>query len=112
MLSIQTKNGLLNSLAGQITYLALFTDDEATAEISGGTYERKPITFLSASNGEIVANNLPIIFNVPASTSVKAVGYYGALTGGTQLGFYNVEDESYNGAGNYSLTDVKINLNK
>ncbi len=92
-----TKNALLNSAAtnGFVTsgsHLALFTAFPpiiGTNEVTGGSpaYARKVITFTaSAAAGSISpATGLPATFDVPAGTTVKAVGVCTALTAGSLL---------------------------
>ena len=79
------KNLMLEALADVALYMALYTDAGGTTEVSGGSpaYARKAITWGSASNGEIV-NSVSLEFDVPAGTTVRAIGICSALTGGTQ----------------------------
>lgn len=103
---------MLQQLAtdGKIAYAALFTDDTATTEVTGGSpaYARKAITW-SITNGVATMNGTDPVFDVPACT-VKAVGFYDALTAGTQYGFYNVTDEIFAAQGTYTITDATITL--
>jgi hypothetical protein len=104
-------NYMLDQLrtAGKVAYMALFTDDAATVEVSGGSpaYARKAVTWDAAGTGgagRIQLNSTLPNFDVPACT-VKAVGFYDTLTGGTQYSMYNVSpDEVFASQGIYSIT--------
>lgn len=105
------KNSMLNDLASRITYIALFTDDACTTEVSGGSYSRQGVTWNGAVGGSIGIANQPI-FDIPAGTTVRGLGFMTALTEGTQLANYDVLDESYAGVGTYTVTSATIDLNK
>ena len=103
---------MLDELATVITHAALYTDDAATTEVTGGTpaYARKAITWGSAATDSVAASNAPA-FDVPTSTTVKAVGFMSADSGGTQYAFHNVTDEVFAGQGTYTLTAATLTLN-
>lgn len=110
------KNAMLKTapLGNLITHLSLHTAYPATPanEVAGGSYARKAVTWGTASGGEITATG-PIVFDVPASTTIAGVGYFNALTSGTQYGDFDIVDEVYSANGGaYTLTEAKINLNK
>jgi hypothetical protein len=104
-------NYMLDQLAtgGKIAYMALFTDDAATVEVSGGSpaYARKAITWAAAAGGVKALNGTLPAFDVPACT-VKAVAFYDALTAGTQYAMYNSTDEVFASQGIYSITSGSI----
>ena len=79
------KNLMLEALADVATHMALYTDAAGTTEVSGGTpaYARKAITWGTASGG-VLATGANIVFDVPAGTTVRAIGICTASTGGTQ----------------------------
>ena len=105
------KNQMLTNLSGSLTHMALFTDNACTTEVTGGTYARKGITWGTAASGSIAISNQPI-FDVPAGTTVRGVGFMTALTSGSKLADYDVLDEVYAGAGTYTVTSATIDLNK
>jgi hypothetical protein len=84
-----------------ITYASLHTAYSATgaSEVTGGSpaYARKSATFAAASGGSKASSNAPV-FDVPASTTVRFVGFWDAITsgnfkgmaanGGTEFEFY------------------------
>lgn len=79
------KNVMLDALGTACGYLALYTDAAGTTEVSGGTpaYARKAVTWNSASNGSKTTNG-DVTFDIPAGTTVRAIGLVTASTGGTQ----------------------------
>lgn len=103
------KNVALDALGTACTYAALYTDDTATTEVTGGSYARKSITWASASSGSKALSNAPV-FDVPAGATVKAVGFLTASTGGTQHAFHNLTDETFAAAGTYTLTAGSVSL--
>lgn len=103
------KNAMLDALGTLCTYMALYTDDTATTEVTGGTYARQSVTWSAASNGSKAISNSPA-FNIPSGTTVKSIGLLTASTGGTQHAFYNANDEAYTGDGTYTVTSGSISL--
>lgn len=99
------------STGTKIAYAALFTDDAATTEVTGGSpaYARKAITWAAASGGVKNLNGTMPVFDVPACT-VKAVAFYDAATAGVQYGFFNVTDEIFAAQGTYTITAGSITL--
>jgi len=92
LIQVVGKNAMLNHLAGLGLYMALYTDVGGTTEVSGGSpaYARKLITWGSASGG-VLATSAEITFDVPAGTTVRAIGICSAVSGGTQ---YAVDEPS------------------
>jgi hypothetical protein len=69
-------------------YLALYTvaptDAGGGTEVTGGSYARKPITFLSSSGGT-TSNDSNVDFTGMPACTVVAVGVFDALTSGNLL---------------------------
>ena len=109
--STDGKNAMLNALGAVITHAALYSDDAGTTEISGGTpaYARKSITWAAADAGSMAASNAPA-FDVPASTTVKAVGFMTAVSGGTRHALHNVTDEAFAAQGVYTLLTSTLSI--
>lgn len=109
-MSIKTnaqKNTLAQAYADAVTHAALYTTSptsSAGAEPTGGTpaYARKPLTWGSPSNGVIAAS--PVVFDVPAGTSIQGAGLHTALTAGTYLDGGDVIPQSFASQGTYTLT--------
>lgn len=109
------KNLMLDTFKAQIGFLSLHTAYPATTgnEITGGApaYARKAITWPAATSGAITASSAPV-FDVPAGTTVAAVGFFSAATVGTLYGDFDVVDEVFAGQGTYTVTSASIDLNK
>ena len=105
------KNEALDALAALADYAALFSDDAATTEISGGSpaYARKALTWGAAAEGEVAISNQPE-FDVPSGVTVRAVGFMTLATGGTLLAYHNVTDEAFGAQGTYTLTSATMTL--
>ena len=111
--STDGKNLMLDALAPE--YVSLHNGDpgdNGANEISGGSpaYARKSITWSAASGGAKDSSNQPV-FDVPASTSVKYVGFWSAITSGTFKGAAQVTQEDFANQGTYTLTDADLDLN-
>lgn len=85
MLTPGGKNQLLD--ATDVAYMSLHTDYPSTTqanEVSGGSpaYARKAVTWASASSGSKASSNAQV-FDIPAGTAVKWIGYSTAVTSGS-----------------------------
>lgn len=120
-LSAAAKNLMLDALCKgtnpsvSIAYASLHDDDPSTTganELTGGSpaYARKAITFDSASAGASAQSGADPEFDVPASTTVKYVGYWSAATSGTFLGSDPVTEEVFAAQGKYTLNSTDISL--
>lgn len=100
------KNLMLSGFTGTATYVSLHTDDPSTNganEVTGGTYARKSAGWGSPSNGA-VTNAGDIVFNVPASTTIKFIGYWSASSGGTFYGSRALDtNQTFATAGTYTI---------
>lgn len=82
-------------------------------EVTGGEYARKAIAFNAASGGSSDDSSNGIEFKIPAGTTVKFVGYWSDASGTPKFeGFNEVTNETFTGAGTYTLTDADLDLNK
>jgi hypothetical protein len=105
--SVAGKNLMLNALRGTapatpLTHASLHSaipDDTGSSEIAGGSpaYARKAATFNAAASGAIVKDATDPVFDVPASTTVVAVGFWSAVTAGTFLGWAPINGGSVDG---------------
>ncbi len=98
------KNTMLDALT--VAYASLHTDDPSTTgtnEVTGGSpaYARKAVTINAAAAGSR-ALNADVTFDVPACT-VKHVGYWTTITGGTFHGSDPVTNEVFAAQGEYKL---------
>lgn len=104
------KNLMLDYFGTQNLYMALYSDDNGTTEITGGSYVRKAITWASASAGAKSINGTMPVFDIPSGATVRSAGFVTAVTAGTQNGLYNVTDETYGGAGTYTVNSASISI--
>jgi hypothetical protein len=105
------KNIMLDAIGTSVcTHMALYTDAGGTTEVTGGTYARKAITWAAAAAGSKAINGTMPVFDVPAGTTVSAVGFCTALTVGTQHAVDDVTAETFTNAGTYTITSATIAL--
>lgn len=107
-------NAMLDELGTLITHVSLHTDTVGSGsgnEVTGGSpaYSREAITWNAASSGNLDSSNQPL-FDVPAGTTIRRVGFFSAATSGTFYGDADITDEVYGGQGTYTLTDADISL--
>lgn len=112
---------MLNHLAGNsatgapITHVSAHTAFPATAlnEVSGGSYARQAVTFEAVAGtetpGSLDVTNAPVI-DIPAGTTVAALGFWTAVTAGTLMADADVTDEVFAAQGTYTVTDTDIAL--
>ena len=106
-------NMMLNAFKGTApatpcTYVSLHSDDPGDTgvnELTGGSpaYARKAITFNNAAAKSMTQSGTDPVFDVPGSTTVKYVGYWSAVSGGTFLGADDVVNETFAAQGTYTL---------
>lgn len=107
-------NAMLDHLATLITFYSLHTDvvgSGNTNEVSGGSpaYARKAATWNAAAAGNL-DNSGTAVFDIPAGTTVRRLGFQSASTAGTYYGDAELVDEVYGGQGTYTLTDADVTL--
>ena|SRR5262245_24403040 len=106
-------NAALDALGPRWAYASLHTASPSTTganEVSGGSpaYARIPIVWDPAS-GQVLGLNAPLVFNVPASTTVAYVGIWSALTGGTFRGSDQLSSsETFTAHGTYTLDSLNV----
>lgn len=110
------KNELLDSGANwPPAYASVHNVDaptDNTTEPSGGSpaYARKALTWAAASGGsKALAATLPV-FDIPAAFTVKSVGLWSAVSGGTLYGYFDVTDEAFAGQGTYTVSSGSVAL--
>jgi len=105
------KNLMLSGFTGTATYVSLHTDDPSTNganEVTGGTYARQSAAWGSPSNGA-VSNASNIVLNVPASTTIKFIGYWSASSGGTFYGSRALDtNQTFATAGTYTVSSGNL----
>lgn len=117
--STAAKNLMLNALRGvnpttPISHVSAHTadpGDTGASEVSGGAYARQSIAFSAAAGGTMDDSTNGAAIPIPAGTTVTHLGLWSAVTAGTYLGSINVTDETFAGAGTYTVTDADLDLN-
>lgn len=107
-------NLMLDALAAVITHVSLHTDTVGSGsgnEVTGGSpaYARQTAAWGAAAAGNIDLTGSEV-FDVPAGTTVRRLGFFSALTSGTFYGDAELTDEVFAGQGTYTLTDADITL--
>lgn len=107
-------NAMLDHLAGLITHVSLHTDTVGSGsgnEVTGGSpaYARQTAAWGAASGGNIDLTGTEV-FDIPAGTTVRRLGFFSAATSGTFYGDAELTDEVFAGQGTYTLTDADITL--
>jgi hypothetical protein len=109
---------MLNALRGvnpttPITHVSAHTaapNDSGSNEVSGGSYARAAIAFNAASGGSMDDSTNGAVINIPAGTTVTHIGFWSASSAGTFLGYADVTDEVFAGAGTYTVTDADLDI--
>ena len=99
-------NSLASNGASLITHIALFNG--SGAEISGGTYARKAVTWTGAAAVKSPSANL--VFDIPAGANVAEWRGFSALSGGTDYGGNTLTAASFTNAGTYTLLAASTNF--
>lgn len=92
--------------ASLITHIGLV--DDTGAEITGGSYARKPVTWAGAE--AVKSPSADLVFNVPAGATVAGWRGFTALTAGINYGGAPVTTRNYTNAGTYTLLAAGTNF--
>lgn len=108
------KNLMLTGFSGSAVYASLHTADPGTngaSEVSGGSpaYARKSVSWAAASAGALTTN-ASVVFDVPANTTIKYVGFWSASTAGTFYGHVTITNEAFAGQGTYTIASGDIDF--
>lgn len=99
-------NAQVTGLTAVAVYASLHTADPSTggtSEVTGGSYSRESISWGSPTNGT-ASSSAPIVFDVPASTTITHLGYWSAASGGTFYGSRELDtSQTYATAGTYTI---------
>ena len=109
VINVNGKNVALDAIGVAAGYMAMYSDVAATTEITGGIYARKAITWSPASNGSKAISNTPV-FDIPAGSTVRAMGVCSALTAGTLYSYDDITPETYGGDGTYIVSGFTMTL--
>ena len=104
-----TLNSLGNSLAGLATHLSLHSANPGTTGTNETTAARVAVTWTVDSDGDLTSGTKAFTGGA-ASGPVTHVGLWSASSGGTFRGSFALTgDNTFNSAGEYTVTQVTIN---
>jgi len=98
---------MADGLAAVATHLGLV--DETGTELTGGTYARLAVTWDAASAG-LIRPGADSVFDIPAGVTVGGWRTYSALTTGTDYGGSPLTNETFAGAGTYTLLAASTSI--
>jgi len=110
-------NSMLDALARGVApkgidRLSLHTAEpnpSGSNEVSGGEYARQKVEWNSAASKSIDDKTNGAVFKVPAGKTVKFVGYWSDAAGTPAFeGFDDVTEETFTGAGTYTVEDADL----
>lgn len=113
------KNAMLDALArgvqpkaiDRVSLHSAEPDANGSNEISGGEYARQAIEWNNAASGAIDDKTNGAVFKVPAGKTVKFVGFWSDASGTPKFeAFDDVTEETFTGAGTYTVTDADLSL--
>lgn len=106
-----TLDSMATHLGTLCTHMSLHSASPGTDgsnEIASGGYARQAITWGTAANGDISITGTES-FSGPASGACTHVGLWSASTGGTfRGGFALTGDQTFNAAGQYTVTALTV----
>ena len=110
MATVAFRESLAIYAGSLMTHATLYTTaPTATApgtEVTGGSFVRKPITWVAgASDGQVTGT---VVFDVPAGQTVVGAGFHSALTGGNYLDGGTVTNQPFGTAGQYTLNATAV----
>jgi hypothetical protein len=114
-LSTSGRNAAAAGVTALSGYASLHTGDPGTTganEVTGGSpaYARKAVTWAAASGGNVITS-ASVTFDVPAGTTIRDMGLWSALTGGTFYGGDALSSpETYGAQGTYALTTATVTI--
>jgi hypothetical protein len=99
-------NIMLNAFGTAAAFVSLHTDTPGTNganEVTGGDYARLDPNW-GAADGGVMTNADAIVFDVPADTTIRFLGYWSLADGGTFYGSRALDaDQTYATAGTYTI---------
>lgn len=101
---------MANALKSAATHASLHTADPGTTGANPTAAARQPIAWDGpTSGGDLSLTGTEAFTGGAANGAVTHVGLWSALTGGTFYGgFALTGDQSFNAAGEYTLTEITI----
>lgn len=103
-------NAMADHLGTLATHVSLHTADPGATGLNESPAARQPVTWAAAANGDITISAQENFTGGAASGPATHVGLWSAVTGGTFYGgFALTGDQTFNAAGEYTLTSLAIN---
>ena len=98
------------AMQAAMTHASLFTAaPNATGTTNTTTAGRQAVTWVTAANGDLIITADAAFTGGAASGPCTYVGFWSASTSGTYYGGFSlVGDQTFNAAGEYTLTGVTI----
>ena len=91
------------------THMSIHTAAPDGSGSNASAAARKPITWITAANGDMVATVDLAFTGGTASGPATHAGFWSALTSGTWYGAYPLTgDQTFNAAGEYNVTGITI----
>lgn len=101
-------NAAANGGAAAVTHIGLV--DTNGDEVTGGSYERKAVSWSSAVAG-VVRPSGNLVFTIPAGQTVAGWRGYSAASAGTDYGGADLTPENFTGQGTYTLLAAQTAIN-
>jgi hypothetical protein len=97
------------AMQAAMTHLAIHTALPNASGSNPSAAARRPITWVTAANGDMVATVDLVFTGAAASSAATYAGFWSALTGGTFYGSYPLTgDQTFNSTGEYTVTSITI----
>jgi hypothetical protein len=100
-MSAAYRNAIRDHGASIITHIGLV--DAGGADLAGGSYARKPVTWATTDPDGLMRPSADLVFDVPAGATVAGWRGYSALSAGSNYGGADLTQETYGSAGTYTL---------
>lgn len=108
-------NAMADAESTRLSWMSVHTADPGltgTNEVTGGSpaYARKAVVRDAADDG-IAALDASVLFDIPAGTTVRYIGYWSAVTAGTFRGSKILsQEETFGGQGQLSVTSASVTV--
>lgn len=97
------------AMQSAMTHASLHTAQPDATGSNASAAARKPITWVTAANGDMVATVDLAFTGGAASGAATHIGFWSAITAGTFYGWLPLTgDQTFNAAGEYTVTGITI----
>jgi len=80
--------------------------ETGTSEVTGGSYARQALTWAAASGGAATTTGGTVSIPIPSGSTVRSLGLWDALSGGSFWGSHDIPDEAFGADGNLSFNSL------